>query len=141
MSQENLSEKVSVNVSASVLSSIDLLVDHGYYANRSDFINHALRISLQQQQPTLERLIDRHVSDADPARHWFVGVYHFGADDLEALSLAGKKASISGYGVLVIESGLDTKKLYEAVPQIQIKGRVICPPEIRAHYGLPGKGR
>lgn len=33
MPQENFSEKVSVNVNSSVLSSIDLLVDHGYFSN------------------------------------------------------------------------------------------------------------
>ena len=32
------SEKVSVNMNVGTLSQIDLLVDLGYYSNRSDFI-------------------------------------------------------------------------------------------------------
>ena len=39
MANETYSEKVSVNINSSTLSSIDLLVDYGYYSNRSDFIN------------------------------------------------------------------------------------------------------
>ena len=39
MSNESFSEKVSVNINTSTLSSIDLLVDNGYYSNRSDFIH------------------------------------------------------------------------------------------------------
>ena len=57
MANETYSEKVSVNINSSTLSNIDLLVDNGYYSNRSDFINHALRVALQQQQSTLDRII------------------------------------------------------------------------------------
>lgn len=39
MLNENLNEKVSVNINSTTLSEIDLLVDNGYYSNRSDFIN------------------------------------------------------------------------------------------------------
>ena len=59
MSQDNLTEKVSVNINSSTLSAIDLLVDNGYYSNRSDFINQALRESLDRNQSTLNRIIEQ----------------------------------------------------------------------------------
>ena len=37
----------------------DLLVDNGYYSNRSDFINQALREGLQKHQSTIDRIIDK----------------------------------------------------------------------------------
>ncbi|MBO5967767.1 MAG: hypothetical protein J6S14_04635, partial [Clostridia bacterium] len=49
MANVNLNEKVSVNINSSTLSEIDLLVDNGYYSNRSDFINHALRLALKEE--------------------------------------------------------------------------------------------
>jgi len=55
---EHLTEKVSVNINTSTLSGIDLLVDNGYYSNRSDFINQALRGALQQHQTTIDRLVE-----------------------------------------------------------------------------------
>ena len=48
MSPETYTEKVSVNINTSSWSSIDLLVDNGYYSNRSDFINQAVRAELQR---------------------------------------------------------------------------------------------
>jgi len=36
------------------LSQIDLLVDLGYYSNRSDFINQSVRQSLDQIQSIIE---------------------------------------------------------------------------------------
>ena len=58
MGNDNYSEKVSVNMNSSTLSSIDLLVDNGYYSNRSDFINQAVRTALQQHQSTIDRIVD-----------------------------------------------------------------------------------
>ena len=46
MSPDTYTEKVSVNINTSTLSTIDLLVDNGYYSNRSDFINQAVRSEL-----------------------------------------------------------------------------------------------
>ena len=60
----NLTEKVSVNVNTSTLAAIDLLVDNGYYSNRSDFINQALREAVQRGgavylEPDLRALVMR----------------------------------------------------------------------------------
>ena len=63
MANENFSEKVSVNINTSTLSNIDILVDNGYYSNRSDFINQAVREGLQKHQATLDRIIDNHIID------------------------------------------------------------------------------
>ena len=51
----NLTEKVSVNVNTSTLAAIDLLVDNGYYSNRSDFINQALREAVQRGGDHVQR--------------------------------------------------------------------------------------
>ena len=46
--------KLSVNMNVGTLSQIDLLVDLGYYSNRSDFINQSVRQSLDQIQSIIE---------------------------------------------------------------------------------------
>ena len=84
MSNENFSEKVSVNINASTLSSIDLLVDNSYYSNRSDFINQALREGLQKHQSTIDRIIDKKTeSNSESSNQWFVGVYSLDKQDIE----------------------------------------------------------
>ena len=50
-------EKVSVNMNIGTLSQIDLLVDQGYYSDRSDFINQSVReaLNLKQERIRLKR--------------------------------------------------------------------------------------
>ena len=135
MTTENLSEKVSVNINSSTLSQIDLLVDNGYYSNRSDFINQALRDTLRQQQSTLDRIIAQHASPArkDP---WFVGLFGLMAADVEEMSKQGGGFTVSGYGVLTIDGKVEDEKLFAVVQSIHVKGRVICSKAVKEHYGL-----
>ena len=137
MGNENFSEKVSVNINSSTLSCIDLLVDNGYYSNRSDFINQALRNLLQQQQSTLDRIIDKN-SDASKkdAKQWFIGIYALTADEVEEMLSQGGNGTVHGYGVLLIDESVDTSKLFAAVSSIRIKGKVICKPEVKEHYNI-----
>ena len=137
MSNEILSEKVSVNINPSTLSSIDLLVDHGYYSNRSDFINQALRESLQKHQKTIDRIIDKktEANGASP-NLWFIGVYGLEKQDVEKAKEQGREMDITGYGVLVIEKDIDKESLFRVVRTIKVKGRVMCEKSVKEHYGL-----
>lgn len=132
-----LTEKVSVNINTATLSNIDLLVDQGYYSNRSDFINQALREGLQKHQTTLDKLIDAKTEacKTGPAR-WFVGLYGLEKRDIELAQSCGEKMSITGYGVLMIDEEIDIDALFAAVERIKVKGRVVCRPEVKKHYGL-----
>ena len=134
---EGYSEKVSVNMNTSTLSQIDMLVDNGYYSNRSDFINQAVRERLQSHQRTIDRIIDREIKDeGKPISDWFVGVYDIRREFVEESKAKGRTASVTGYGVLIINDDVDEEMLYEVVTSIKIKGKVICRPSIKQHYGL-----
>ena len=65
------SEKVSVNMNIATLSQIDLLVDKGYYSNRSDFINQAVREALHEKKSVIEEM-SKQQNDLD--FRWFIGV-------------------------------------------------------------------
>ena len=137
MNNTNLSEKVSVNINTSTLSTIDLLVDNGYYSNRSDFINQALRESLQKHQNTIDRIIDKKTElNGSSSSEWFIGVYGLDKHYIDKIKNQGKEIEISGYGVLVIDKDIDEETLFEVVPAIKIKGRVMCKKSIKEHYGL-----
>ena len=137
MANENYTEKVSVNINTSTLSNIDILVDNGYYSNRSDFINQAVREQLQKHQTTLDRIIDQQLTKHDVSPHsWFLGVSSMGKEELEAAKAQGKALSYTGYGVLVIDKDIDTELLFSVVQSIKVKGKVICAQSIKDHYGL-----
>jgi len=137
MTNEPLSEKVSVNINTATLSNIDILVDNGYYSNRSDFINQALRESLRRHQSTLDRIIDdktKKRSESD--EHWFIGVSSLGAHDIREMKKYRDKTDIVCYGILGIENDIEPQSLFDAVRSIKVKGKIFCSPEIKKHYGL-----
>ena len=137
MNTENFSEKVSVNINSSTLSSIDLLVDNGYYSNRSDFINQSLRESLQKHQNTIDRIIEKKTEfNSEGSNQWFIGVYGLEKQEVERAKIQGKEIIIKGYGVLVIDGDIDDKTIFEVVRTIKVKGKVVCKKSIKEHYGL-----
>ena len=124
------SEKVSVNMNVGTLSQIDLLVDLGYYSNRSDFINQSVRQALDQKQSIIENeALRRRESNED----WFIGIYVFTEDQLVRAKEKGKKIKVGGYGVVFIDKKLDDLAL-EVIESIDIKGKIIASPVVREKF-------
>ena len=127
---EGTTEKVSVNMNIGTLSQIDLLVDLGYYSNRSDFINQSVRQTLDQKQAVIENEASRHrESNSD----WFIGIYAFSEEQLLRAKEKGKKIRLSGYGLVVVDERLDDLAL-ETIESIDIRGRIIASPRIRERF-------
>ena len=136
MSNENLSEKVSVNINTSTLSQIDLLVDNGYYSNRSDFINQAVRELLRAERSVIDGIIERNAHPRNGETGWFIGVSGLTAKEVDAMYQAGEKIKLLGYGVLTVDQGCDEEKLFATVESIRVKGKVVCSDSVKAHYGI-----
>ncbi len=132
---ENYNEKVSVNINASTLSEIDLLVDNGYYSNRSDFINYALRSALDENRSTINRIIDSNTKKHSE-KSWAIGIFGFTAKEIEEMYESGEKTSFIGYGVLSIDKNCDEEKLFAVIESIRLRGKVYCTDSVKAHYGL-----
>ena len=153
MTNETYTEKVSVNMNSATLASIDLLVDNGYYSNRSDFINQAVRESLKERQSTIDRIVNKNekmaagengsltvsaptFSALRAGDHWFFGVSGITRRELEELHTAGEKLRLKGYGVLVIEQDCEEEMLFSVVEEIKVRGKVYCSDGVKKHYGL-----
>ncbi len=134
MYQESLTEKVSVNMNTATLSQIDLLVDNGYFSNRSDFINQAVRQHLDEQRSTIDRIVEDNRRMAECT--WFIGVYCVNGKELKKLQEAGERTSIDGYGLLLFDSSCTEALVKETVEKIRVRGRVVCSRELKDHYGL-----
>lgn len=134
-SDPNLTEKVSVNINTSTLAAIDLLVDNGYYSNRSDFINQALRETIQRNEPNIARC-SQEAGKQLVCGEWFMGVRILTLPEIKEYLKQGKEIDIKGYGMLRIEEDIPSELLFQAVREIRVKGRVICSLEEKEHYGL-----
>ncbi len=133
---ENLSEKVSVNVTSSVLSEIDLLVDNGYYSNRSDFINQSLHELLHKNRSTIDRIIEKNSTPKHAESSWFIGVSGLTAGEIEESFEANEHFSVVGYGVFTVSDNVDQEKLFSVVDKISVKGKVFAKSSIKEHYGI-----
>ena len=127
-----VSEKVSVNMNIATLAEIDLLVDQGYYSNRSDFINYAVRQSLEQKRSIFDRIIAQQETAEST---WFMGIYSLEQEELERAQKSGQKLCISGYGLLLLNENLDDL-IEENVLQIRVRGKVSCSARIREKFAL-----
>ena len=136
MSPETYTEKVSVNINTSTLSSIDLLVDNGYYSNRSDFINQAVRAELQRQQSVTDHIIRREEKAAKDEYSWFIGILGVTPRMVEESFHKGESMDVTGYGLLIIHEGCDEEKLFQVLKTIHVRGRVKANARIKAHYGV-----
>ena len=126
------SEKVSVNMNIATLSQIDLLIDKGYYSNRSDFINQAVRQALNDKKSVIEET-GRQQSDLD--FKWFIGVMNLEKEELLKAKENRSRIKIKGYGLLGIDSELDDLMI-ENVESVSVKGKVICSDRLKKHFNI-----
>lgn len=126
------SEKVSVNMNIGTISQIDLLVDKGYYSNRSDFINQAVRQALDANRSIVEETGKRQ-KDLDFC--WFIGVMSLGQEELLKAQEKQIKLKIKGYGLLGISSELDDL-VVENVESIAVKGKIVCSDRIKKYFNI-----
>ena len=87
-------EKITVNVGVVDLGQIDLLVQEGFYANRTDLIRSAIRNQLARHADAVQQAVAR--------KTLVLGIQHFSADDLRAVEAAGERLQIRVLGLASI---------------------------------------
>src|SRR5437763_10853686 len=89
-----LDEKITINVGYVDLGQIDLLVQEGFYANRTDLIRTAIRNQLAAHADALKQAVAR--------KTLVLGIQHFSASDLRAAKSAGQVLQIRVLGLASI---------------------------------------
>ena len=88
------SEKLTINLGFVDLGQIELLVQEGFYSNRSDFIRTAIRNQIERHADTVRQVVTRKSVD--------LGVRHITCADLLAAQDAGQMLDIRVLGLAVI---------------------------------------
>src|SRR5690606_8661522 len=88
------SEKITINLGVVDLGQIDLLVQEGFYSNRTDFIRHAIRQQLSCHGDALRQLMSR--------KTLALGLQHYSRADLEALQREGRTLQVRVLGLASI---------------------------------------
>jgi Arc/MetJ-type ribon-helix-helix transcriptional regulator len=88
------SEKITINLGYVDLGQIDLLVQEGFYSNRTDFIRSAIRNQLERHADVVKHSTVRNRLD--------LGLRHYSRDDLEAVRRTGDMLHINVLGLASI---------------------------------------
>src|SRR5919112_6166410 len=94
MAEMERSEKITINVVLVDLGQIDLLVDEGFYANRTDFIRTAIRRQLETRAAALDDTVAR--------RTLTLGAQHLSRRELESIRDAGETVELRVLGLATV---------------------------------------
>ena len=118
------SEKITINVGYVDLGRIDLLVQEGFYQNRTDFIRSAIRSQLGNHASEMARSIDRHTLE--------LGLRDYSAADLEAVREAGERLHIKVVGLARIAPDVSPELALAAIGSITVLGALQASREVKA---------
>ena len=107
-------EKITINMGTVDLGKIDLLVDEGFYWNRTDFIRTAIRNQLSKHETELSQTIVR--------REMSLAALHYSASDLERYVDDGHKLAIRSVGLLSISHDVSPELARQSIESITIFG-------------------
>lgn len=118
------SEKITINLGYVDLGQLDLLVQEGFYANRTDFIRTAIRNQLDRHAEATRQSMARKKLE--------LGIRHYGRDELEALRDAGRTLDIRVLGVAVIAGDVTPELARATVASIAVLGALQASAEVKA---------
>ncbi len=90
------SEKITINLGFVDLGQIDLLVEEGFYSNRTDFIRSAIRNQTERHAEVVDKAVTRQSLD--------LGLRLLDRQELEAARAAGQQLDLRVLGLLTIAS-------------------------------------
>jgi Arc/MetJ-type ribon-helix-helix transcriptional regulator len=121
------SEKITINLGFVDLGQIDLLVQEGFYSNRTDFIRTAIRNQLNRHDEAVTKSVRRKKLD--------LGMRHYGRRDLEAAEAAGEMLDIQVLGLASIADDVTPDLALRTISSIQVLGALHASPAVKAALG------
>ena len=117
-------EKITVNLGYVDLGHIDLLVQDGFYSNRTDFIRTAIRNQIERHAEAANRSVARKSLD--------LGLRHYTREDLEAARAAGQLLDIRVLGLATIAADVSPELARAAIGSVSVLGALQASAAVKA---------
>ncbi|WCR20797.1 CopG family transcriptional regulator [Paracoccus alcaliphilus] len=117
------SEKITLNLGFVDLGRIDLLVQEGFYSNRSDFIRTAIRNQLDGHGDVVTRSIQRNTME--------LGLRDYSRAELEALRDAGEVLHVKVVGLARIAPDVTPELARAVIGSLTVLGALQATADIR----------
>ncbi len=108
------SEKITINLGLIDLGQIDLLVQEGFYSNRTDLIRTAIRNQLSNHVDVVRQTVAR--------KSLVLGLQEYSYADLEAVQKAGQKLQIQVLGLVSIAPDVSAELAMATIESITVLG-------------------
>jgi Arc/MetJ-type ribon-helix-helix transcriptional regulator len=116
-------EKLTINVGCVDLGQIDLLVQEGFYANRTDLIRTAIRNQLSKHEAVVRQMVTR--------KNVVLGIQHYSAADLKAVKSAGQMLQIKVLGLASIAPDVTPALALATIESITVLGALHASPAVK----------
>lgn len=117
-------QKITINLGCVDLGQIDLLVNEGFYANRTDLIRTAIRNQLATHGEAVRQTALR--------KSLVLGIHHYSAADLQAVCDAGERLQIRVLGLASIAADVSAELALAAIESLEVLGALQAPPDVKA---------
>jgi Arc/MetJ-type ribon-helix-helix transcriptional regulator len=117
-------EKITINLGYVDLGHIDLLVQDGFYSNRTDFIRTAIRNQIERHAEATKQSVARKSLD--------LGLRHFSRADLEAARAAGQRLDIRVLGLASIAADVTPELVQATIASISVLGALQASAAVKA---------
>lgn len=124
-------EKITINLGCIDLGQIDLLVQEGFYANRTDLIRTAIRNQLDRHAEVVREVAAR--------KMLVLGMQIFAAADLKALKAAGQRLDLRVLGLASIADDVTPALALATIESLTVLGVLRASPAVRS--ALAGRMR
>ena len=124
MAKVGESEKITINLGFVDLGQVDLLVEDGFYSNRTDFIRTAIRNQLLTHSEVVSKSVAR--------REMVLGLQRYTRKHLENVVAAGEKLQIHVLGLATIDDDVTPKLARQAIASISVLGALRASAEVKA---------
>ena len=118
------SEKITINLGYVDLGHIDLLVQEGFYSNRTDFIRTAIRNQIERHAETTKQSVARKSVE--------LGLRHYSRDDLEATRSAGQTLHIRVLGLASIAQDVTPELARATIASVEVLGALHASAAVKA---------
>jgi len=117
-------EKITINLGYVDLGHVDLMVQEGFYSNRTDFIRTAIRNQLERHADVVRQSTARKSLD--------LGLRNYTRDDLEAALRAGEMLQINVLGLATIAQDVTPELARAAIGSVSVLGALHATPAVKA---------
>jgi Arc/MetJ-type ribon-helix-helix transcriptional regulator len=117
-------EKITINLGYVDLGQIDLMVQEGFYSNRTDFIRTAIRNQLERHADVVKQSTARKSLE--------LGLRNFSREDLEAARRVGEMLHINVLGLATIAQDVTPDLARATIASISVLGALHATPTVKA---------